>query len=404
MKQILSAVIAACLLLAFTGCDAWRTQSYHSVTPHEEYSGAQSDYLLEVSSERERFSVLKEQISSATETFVIYVTGMALDTLDDAMQSAIQKVTHRDPIGAYAVEAINYEIGTSTGRTAIALQITYNRTRSEILQIRHADNMDQAMNIITEALRACKAGVVIQIANFKNQDITQRVQDYVDANPHTCMEMPQVSEAVYPDTGAVRVLELTFTYQTSREALRSMQSYVQPIFRAGVLNVSGEEEESVKFDRMYAFLMERREYQLETSLTPAYSLLRHGVGDSRAFATVYAAMCREAGLECRVITGTRAGEPWTWNMICENGVYYHVDLLQSNSTGAMQRWYQDEMEGYVWDYSAYPVAEAPEPPVAEPTESAESVPEESQPPQSEPAESTPAEDTMAPTETETEED
>ena len=44
--------------------------------------------------------------------------------------------------------------------------------------------------------------------------------------------------------------------------------------------------------------MERYDYRIETSITPAYSLLRHGVGDSRAFAVVYAAMCQQAGLEC----------------------------------------------------------------------------------------------------------
>jgi hypothetical protein len=57
------------------------------------------------------------------------------------------------------------------------------------------------------------------------------------------------------------------------------------------------------------------------------------VGDSRAFATVYAAMCRSAGLECMTVTGTRAGEPWTWNIILDNGGYYHVDLQRSNLSG-----------------------------------------------------------------------
>ena len=105
---------------------------------------------------------------------------------------------------------------------------------------------------------------------------------------------------------------------------------------------------------LYAFLMERFEYKQETSITPAYSLLRHGTGDSRAFAQVYAAMCRDAGLTCMTVTGTRDGEPWTWNILLDGEEYYHVDLLRCSENGRYREQTDAEMEGYVWDYSEYP--------------------------------------------------
>ena len=43
-------------------------------------------------------------------------------------------------------------------------------------------------------------------------------------------------------------------------------------------------------------------------------------------------------------------------MICDNGVYYHVDLLRSAESGRLVALTSDEMNGYVWDYSAYPPA------------------------------------------------
>jgi hypothetical protein len=89
-----------------------------------------------------------------------------------------------------------------------------------------------------------------------------------------------------------------------------MQAYVQPVFSSASLYVSGESEQNTKFDMLYTFLMQRNTYRQERSITPAYSLLRHGVGDSKALASVYAAMCRQANLDCRVIFGTRYGEPW----------------------------------------------------------------------------------------------
>ena len=360
MKKFIAIMLALLLAFMMAGCDPWLSGSYSSVKPHEEFSDGKSRDFLEASTMSELQTILKEEIAKGTESCVIYVTDMDNSRLENTMDMTVRLIKELDPIGAYAVEDIDFEIGTSTGRTAIAVKIAYNRSRSEILRIEKTKNMEEAMSVIAEALEGCKTGTVVHIEKYEDVDIAQRIQDYVDAHPDVCMEMPQVSAAVYPNTGSIRVMELVFTYQTNRDTLRLMQTYVQPVFRAAYLNVSGEEEESVKFSRMYAFLMERNDYQLETSITPAYSLLRHGVGDSKAFATVYAAMCAGAGLECHVISGTRSGEPWTWNLICEDGVYYHVDLIRSNSAGKLMRLSDEDMDGYVWDYSSYPAAEKQE--------------------------------------------
>jgi hypothetical protein len=258
-----------------------------------------------------------------------------------------------DPIGAYAVEDILYDFGSSGGVPAISVNIVYHRNRSELQRIRKAPDIQAAEGIIAEALRGYEPSIVILIDTYKQRDFIQFVQDYAEGNPQTVMENPQVSQNTY-GTGRDRILELTFTYQTSRDSLRRMQSQVQPVFDAASLYVSGDGEDFQKFSQLYGFLMERFDYKLETSITPAYSLLRHGVGDSRAFATVYAAMCRSAGLECIVVTGTRSGEPWTWNIVLDDGCYYHVDLLHSNASGQFREMTDQQMYAYVWDYSAYP--------------------------------------------------
>ncbi len=359
MKKLIAVLMAIVTLAMLTGCDSWLKGDYSSVRPHQEYYEEQTKDSLEASNYTDIKNLLTEQIAAAKESCMIYVNGIEDEQLSVVMNSAIRVVTEQDPIAAYAVDEITYEIGTSTGRTAIAVSISYNRSRSEILRIKSTKDMDSALAAVVKALEDCSASVVVLVEDYIDTDLVQKIQDYVDANPDVCMEMPQVSAAVYPQSGKVRVLELTFTYQTSRDVLRSMQSYVQPVFSAAYLNVSGEEDVHTKFSRMYAFLMERNDCQVETSITPAYSLLRHGVGDSKAFATVFAAMCAGADLECHVISGTHSGEPWVWNLICEDGTYYHVDLLRSHAAGSLQLLSDEDMNGYVWDYSAYPAAEKP---------------------------------------------
>jgi len=233
------------------------------------------------------------------------------------------------------------------------VNISYHHNRSEIQRIRRAKNTQVAEKIVAEALKGYESGIVILVEDYEIRDFAQFVQDYSEENPQTVMEIPQVSQSNY-GTGGDRLVELIFTYQTSKDSLRRMQSQVQPVFDSAALYVSGEGEDYQKYSQLYAFLMERFEYKFETSITPAYSLLRHGVGDSRAFATVYAAMCRSAGLECMTVTGTRSGEPWTWNIVLDNGCYYHVDLLRSNLNGQFRELTDNQMSSYVWDYSAYP--------------------------------------------------
>ena len=343
-RKILPIFLALCLLL--TGCG-----SYVSVTPHrEQRQGSQSD-VAAAADYLELLAALKATIAAGTEVVTITVADYPQETLERGVWQAVLHAQTNDPIGSYAVEDIEYELGTRNGVPAVSVSITYLHNRSEILRIRKAPTMERAETVVSDALESYQSGIVLLMEDYKTRDFTQFVQDYAQLHPQTVMEIPQVSQTVY-GTGKDRVVELIFTYQTSRDSLRRMQGQVKPVFDAAALYVSGDGGDRQKFSQLYAFLMERFDYKLETSITPSYSLLCYGVGDSRAFATVYAAMCRSAGLECLVVTGTRGGEPRTWNMVLDNGQYYHVDLLHEH--GSFQEYTDWQMSSYVWDYSEYP--------------------------------------------------
>ncbi len=352
-KGVTASVLALCLLL--TGCSFWMNGHYASVEPYMGQNRKEEEGIVSVSSSQEMRKALEDMVSSAVESRTLSVQNMASETVGENIQRAIQNVLKNYPIAAYAVEDIVYEIGVTGGVSAVVVTVHYNHNRAEIRRIRQVEGVEAASELISAALDELEPGIVLSLQSYWGADFTQIVEDYALLRPDVVMEIPQVTVNTYPDKGSVRVVELKFTYQNSRDDLRSMQWYVQPRFESASLYVSGEETESEKFSRLYAFLMETTQYTVETSITPAYSLLRHSVGDSKAFATVYAAMCRQAGLNCQVVTGTKEGEPWFWNIIQEDDAYYHVDLLQSYAAGAYQKLTDGDMGGYVWDYTAYPV-------------------------------------------------
>lgn len=349
-RMICAALVAAVIL---SGC-SWMGGSYVSVTPHyEEVSDVQSDSLTAADYSELR-NTLAELTEAGAESAVIYVPKYDQDEVEQGMRSAVRYITEILPVGAYAIDKVEYEIGTSAGQPAISVSISYLHGRAELRRIRQADDMAMAKGIILESVANFSDSVVILVDRYAETDLVQQVADYAAENPAVVMEVPQLSIGTYPDSGTKRILELKFTYQTSRETLRSMQTQVKRVFDSAALYINQNDAQAQKFNQLFNFLTERFEYKYETSITPSYSLLCHGVGDARIFAEVYGAMCRRAGLDCRVISGTKNGEAWYWNLIQVDGLYYHVDLLESRAAGVFAQRTDGEMEGYVWDYSAYP--------------------------------------------------
>lgn len=355
MKRYMLVVLPALLIsILLGGCSFWLNGERLSVTPHQEQIPQLGDDVIEVTTGEQILSVLEEFVEAGAESAILSTSAFDGSELRQYVDEAIRNVTKNNPIAAYAVKEIAYEIGTNRGVPVVAFQIEYLHGRSEILRIKRTDTMEEAVALITNALDNCEDSVILRVKQYASTDFSQMVQDYGNQNPDIVMEIPKVSASSYPETGNDRIIEIVFTYQTSREKLKQMQEQVSPVFTAAELYVKQTTQTSEMFSHLYSFLMERNTYRVETSITPAYSLLYHGVGDSRAFANVYANMCRRAKLDCQVISGTREGQPWCWNVIRHRGKYYHIDLLACSGNDRFEMRSPEQMDGYVWDYAVYP--------------------------------------------------
>lgn len=352
MKRIFSFVMIAVICLQLCGCNFWMEDYYVSVKPYVIQNATSEDEVLTAKTYMEVRTALENLIQECKESAVISVPDLDKERIDYYMEAAEEYIVQNNPIGAYALDEISYEIGTNAGAMAIAVNITYNYNRIEVLRMKRSADTSVALKEIKKALQQYDADITLYIYNYDEIDFIQKIQDYVDEYPQICMEMPQVTVAVYPDTGSERVAVLSFTYRNSREVLRSMQADVQKIFAD--FTPKGETPWD-KYVGLYSSLRNLHTYTFETSITPSYSLLRHGVGDSKAFATTYAAMCKRIGLECDVISGTKDGVAWYWNIIQDGEIARHVDLIQCIKSESFFVLRQDQMQGYVWDYSAYPL-------------------------------------------------
>ena len=352
-RRVFALVLALALL---SGC-SWMDGSYVSVTPHQVGLGQTGENTVRsVQNYTELRGALIGMIDSGTEEALFSLAEYPREEVPEDLQRAVAYVQGIYPVGAYAVESIDYNFGTGLGASALSVDITYRRSRAQIAGIRTVRWTSGAKKEVEDALNQLTDTLVLQIAGYQETDFSAMILDYARRNPDRVMEVPGVSVRTFPDQGETRVVELSFHYHTDREELRAMREQVQPVFSSAALYVSGDAGEWTKFSQLYTFLMERLEYTIDATVTPAYSLLCQGVGDSLAFSQVYAAMCSRIGLEARLVSGKRGGDLWWWNMVRIDGSWYHLDLLAGKQFAPLK---DEAMADYEWDRTAYPAAPAP---------------------------------------------
>ena len=354
MGKLACILLCLCLCFGLCGCNVWMQGRYAQVSPHKMPDNSQNGERIEVSSYETLYEALCGIVEKGTTSATIYYPNENAQTLQGTMEAVTSKLKSTDPLGNYAVEKITYQVGTRGGVQAVAVQITYNRSISDIRYIKRVSEVSEGFALLYDTLKECRTSVAFLVDNYTQIDFAQVVKDYVDANPDVCMEMPQVKVTNYPDKGEQRVIEVLFAYENSSDDLRAMQQTVSAVFDSAMLSVTQDAKNAEKCAQLYRYLaLHYKPDGLRTSITPAYSLLHYGIGDSKAYATVYAAMCNKAGVECSVVVGTKDGKPHYWNAIKEGDSYLFVDLLQCICDGGFTMKTREKMGSYVWNYSAY---------------------------------------------------
>lgn len=349
MRRIFVCVMIAICALSLFGCGLWMDGDYVSVEPHSQQYVHMVTTDLEATSYEQIVEALIKLVAEGLDTGIIFINDMTADVARSYMETAVKDVLTSDPVSVYAVESIHFDVGKNSGKDAIAVSVTYTKSRAELLRIHYVETMEQAQDAIYEALKDNGSSVAFRVENYRETDFASIVRYCAETNPEYVMEQPVVMSAVYPESGDARLVELVFTYQTDHATLTQMQEIVYPVFFSAQLYVQSDSSPLEKYSRLYAFLMERSDYKMEASVTPTYSLLQDGVGDSGAFSSVYARMCNMAGLECYIVHGMRNGEPWTWNMVKTGENYAYVDLIRCRENRFFRLRSESEMYEYTWD-------------------------------------------------------
>lgn len=213
-------ILALALLCAFllSGCSMLE-RSYVASTPHVAFSDEDNDpSILRAETYQGLVSALLHLVGQGKETGVIRlyqfvsITGSAASDVD----RACLEVTQEDPLGAWAVDYIKYDVTQTSSYYEVNVKVAYTRTPQEIAQVISVTGSNAVARELRELLPALPGQAVFRISYFSQEDSAATLEQAV-REAYADLEEPRptlldVTVTLYPDTGEQRVAEIQMTW------------------------------------------------------------------------------------------------------------------------------------------------------------------------------------------------
>lgn len=370
MKNRVFAVLLAVML--FAGCSAYRSAEYLNVQEHvdpfsyKETEETTEDEPLTASTYYDLRSVLTTLMTEGTEHAEIQILRYS-GNLDDDLRRVVDDLTQIDPVGAYAIDYINYETIGDAGRTVVDVNLVYRRSAGEIASIRSVRGNDQADQLLYNALEEFAPSLTLQISGYADEDFEETIRSYCLYHPDKTAFCDTVSVSLYPQSGNVRVVEFHFSYEKPKDELRTTASDTATALSSAYNYMRYAETPRDRATLALSYLAGRFEY-VQSEDASVYTLLCEGTANSTVVSSAFAFLCKSAEIPCRIIEGTKYQQPYTWVMIELESVWYHLDVSEAvfRESRALTLKTDAEMNGYDWQRELFPISNGV--PIAEQSE------------------------------------
>lgn len=376
MKRVLSIIITAALCLALAGCGALLDGKYESVTVSEDELPIKEGSTVIVNSYRSLRNAILELVDAYETEETLTFTGYTGDVAED-LPRVCAELKAENPLCAYAVDYISYELNRIVSYYEAHIYINYSRSPEELASLHSIVSVANAPDALREAIQAGEKSLTFSaVGSALTAEAVQAVADacYYEA-PLQFAAKPRTRFSVYPNTGISRIYSVDFDYgdppETREERLAELRETVQTL----VSQIGGSENDCAA--QAAALLSERCTWTKDTiaeNLT-AYAALVNGKANAEGIAMAYKALCDEMGIPCLVISGRMEKRSHAWNMVQLGENYYHVDVSRLDASGAVLHTDSEMRSDYWWDIDLYPasvdpipVIAAEESPAVEPTE------------------------------------
>lgn len=376
MKRILAVLL---LLSTLCGCSNLVENQYYVTGKHSEQPSqtSQTEPPAEEPTVVSDRSDLRAAVLYCTRNWIeqdVFLVENYDGDFHQDLSEVLNHATQEDPIGAYAVDYIDVQLLGDTVSGSAHVAIVFRRSAAEVDSIITVNGTANALRRVQLALASYETSLTLRIRNYQETDFGERIRDYCYKELDKILVLPELSAEVYPKSGETRILELHFSYPNTREEMRLMLSSVNTTLSSAASYIQSGKDDRERLELLSRFLTTRFDYKIahKEPTMVAYELLHDGLAHSLSFASVFRYECLLSGMDCWLVSGMKSSQPYYWNIVYLNGIYYHVDLMRhiKNRDNNLTLLTAGELlsEGYEWNLTAYPFT----PEMQEPTQPLES--------------------------------
>lgn len=363
------AAFSLAFVLLLTGCASLLNRDYSSVTPHSTTPTAEEDSSLRVESYQELVNAILYLVTQGADEGRIRLYNYPQSQVEEDLAAACLEVVQEDPLGAYSVDFITFDVSTIVSYYEAAINISYRRSQEQVAAIVMATGASAIRSELRRMLSEFDTEMVLRISYFdgNEDDIETLLRQAHSLTPETALDLPDWEITLYPQTGTRRIVEVILTYQQDPETLQARKNVLAQRTQqllTGLLPGQGEEA----YLELGRLILDQTTPNAPGGST-AYHALVEGGADSQGLALALALLCQQLDLSCQVVGGEVDGLPHFWNIVNTPAGYRHFDvsrlaILSENEDPQApeepiffsDRWATEQ--GYLWNTGTTPLCGA----------------------------------------------
>lgn len=320
-------ILSGSLLLS--GCSSMLARSYTSVTPHSAAPVVESDQLtIRAESYQDLVNALLYFITQGRQTGTIRLYNYPYDVKHD-LGAACREVTQEDPLGAYAVQDVSYNVVPVVSCYEATVSLSYRRTPQQISSIVSATGVTSIRNKLRDALSAHDPTLVLRINYFEEDEqyLLDLAQEAYFSAPDAALGFPQTTLTLFPESGSHRIAEFSFTYSfPSMELQRRTKQISQK--QAELLDTLPDTQGDSALLAIYDFLHDQVEYLPSYSSTAYGALVEHRANSLGLALTVHS-LCQQLQIPSYLVQGSLRDAEHCWVIVQTQDGFRHLDVSRT---------------------------------------------------------------------------
>lgn len=324
------------LLLLLSGCAGMLNRSYTNEKEHSQFSDEdKSSNTLRADTYQGLLSALLFLISNGEESGVIRLYNYG-DTAEKDLDTACLEAAQQDPLGAYAVDYMKYDMARLGIYDEVSLKIVYKRSWQQISAVSSVTGSSALLGELRLALSEFQKEKVLRVGYFdptmQAESVAAMLAEVYYDVPESAFGKPTATVKLYPETtsGQQRLVEILLEYPEPREYLRDKQEKL--LEKSATLVKAWEGKTAAQKVLGVIACLQETVQQSESAPGTTYAALIGGSANAEGVTLAAELLLQKSGLQCRVVRGSKQGAAHMWLMVQMDDVWQHLDVTVPKPT------------------------------------------------------------------------